>query len=315
MPRSLFHSPRTVFLFLALAFALALLYRYYAENPLDFLMPPQHDAPANVGTPVLMEGRKLQHITLKGGRLGDIGIIVSLPEPLPAGKLPILFVLGGLGSGEDNISFIKDAGANVIVGYDWPIPVRFPTGAAFLIQMPELYDRVATIPGQIATAIGWLAGQPWADDNRISLLGFSLGALAAPAAENLAEHDGHPIGWTIIAYGGAPLGALFADNPHMKPAAMRAIVGPLLDVLLRPFEPTANLPQLSGHFLVLEGRDDTLMPEAARNRLREAVPQPKDVIVFNGAHMGVGPGKMELLDEIIRTSRTWLAANGATNSR
>ena len=62
---------------------------------------------------------------LSSAALGDIGIIVSLPDPLPDRKLPILIVLGGLGTGENNIRYLPDAGDNAIVGYDWPIPVRF----------------------------------------------------------------------------------------------------------------------------------------------------------------------------------------------
>jgi hypothetical protein len=255
-------------------------------------------------------GRRLQHITLAGGDLGDIGIIISLPDPLPVKKLPILIVLGGLGTGENNIRTIDNPSDNAIVGYDWPMPVDFPKGREFVLQTPDLYRRVTTIPGQIASSIDWLASQPWADDKRISILGFSLGALATPAAENLVEHNGRHIGWTIIAYGGAPFGVLFASNPRLKPKWM----GPVIDVLLHPLQPTVNLPYISSHFLVLEGRDDALIPAEARTTLRDAVPAPKDVVVFSGDHMGVGPGKQELLGQIIRTSRVWLINNGAVNA-
>jgi hypothetical protein len=279
-------------------------------NPVSVLPSPQHNLSAGHRFPVTEPERRLEHLTLAGGQLGDIDIIVSLPDPLPAKKLPILIVLGGLGTGENNIRTIDNPGDNAIVGYDWPMPVDFPKGREFLRQTPNLFRCVMTIPGQIASAIDWLAAQPWADDKRISILGFSLGALATPAAENLAEHDGIHIGWTIIAYGGAPFGALFASNPHMKPKW----IGPVVDVLLHPLQPTVNLPYLSSHFLVLEGRDDALIPAEARATLRAAVPDPKDVVVFGGDHMGVGPGKQELLGQIIRTSRAWLIRNGAVNA-
>jgi dienelactone hydrolase len=284
-----------------------------ALSPLSALPPPEHDLEARRTGPMTADGRHLEHITLAGDELGDIGIVISLPDPLPKEKLPVLIVLGGLGTGEDNIREIKNPGANAIVGYDWPIPVAFPGGKDFLRQTPDLYRDVMSIPGQIASAIGWLAAQPWADDRRISILGFSLGALAAPAVENLAEHDGHEIGWTVIAYGGAPLGDLFAANPHIKPLALRLAAGPIIDLLLHPLEPTVNLPQCSSHFLVLEGRDDTLIPKPDRDNLRNAVPEPKDVIFFSGDHMGVGPDREILLDEITRESRSWLVRNGAVN--
>jgi predicted esterase len=87
----------------------------------------------------------------------------------------------------------------------------------FIWQGPNLYHRVMTIPGQVASALRWLIEQSWADAERHSLLGFSQGALAVPAVQDLAAPDGIRIGWIIIAYGGAPLGALLAANPHLKP--------------------------------------------------------------------------------------------------
>ena len=259
---------------------------------------------------IALAGRRLQHITLPGGELGDVGIFVSLPDPLPVKKLPVLVVLGGLGMGENNIRAIDNPGDNAIIGYDWPMPVDFPKGREFLRQMPDLYRRVTAIPGQIASAIDWLAMQSWADNQRISILGFSLGALATPVAENLTEHNGHKVGWTIIAYGGAPFGALFQSNPRLKPKWM----APVIDVLLHPLQPIVNLPYLSSHFLVLEGRDDELIPAEARATLRDAVPDPKDVVVFSGDHMGVGPGKQELLDEIIRVPAAHYSSSAITRS-
>jgi len=286
---------------------------YRAAHPVSGLAPPDHNLQAASTQPVIRKGRRLEHITLASTDFGNIGIFVSMPDPLPARRLPVVIVLGGLGTGENNIRYIDNAGDNIIIGYDWPIPVRFPQGLAFLEQAPTLYSQVMVIPEQVASAIAWVAAQPWADEKHISVLGYSLGALAAPSAENLAERDGHPIGWTILAYGGAPFGDLLAANPHMQPEWLRVILAPVIDFLFRSLQPTANLPQLSSHFLVLEGRDDALVPAGARARLRDAVPGSKDVIVFNGDHMGVGAGQMELLGQIIRTSRAWLLQNGAVN--
>jgi len=210
--------------------------------------------------------------------------------------LPILVVLGGLGTGESNIRSLTDAGGVAIVGYDWPMPVRFYDGPASFFRIAKLYRRLMAVPAQASSAIDWAAGQPWADRRRISLLGFSLGALAAPAIEDVAERDGQAIGWTILAYGGAPFGALLA---------------PIVDLLLAPLQPTRHLAGLSSRFLVLEGADDTLIPAAARARLRDAVPQPKTIWDFDGDHIGVGPDKLALLQQVIARSRAWLAEQGA----
>jgi hypothetical protein len=298
---------------LLLVGAVTLAFWAYARDPLLSLPPPEHGLKAERTTLSAPDHRHFEHITLHAKLLGDIAFNLSLPDPLPPQKLPVVMVLGGLVTGADNIRYIKDAGDNAIVGYAWPIPVRLHGVSAFMLQAPGLYHNVMTIPGQVASALHWLMNQPWADAERISLLGFSQGALAAPAVQDMAAHDGIRIGWTIIAYGGAPLGAVLAGNPHMKPTWLGEALAPLVDLVFHSLEPNIHLPRLSGKFLVLEGRDDRLIPEAARNLLREAVPQPKTVITFEGDHMGVGPDKMALLQKIIETSKKWLIENGAIN--
>jgi len=92
------------------------------------------------------------------------------------------------------------------------------------------------------------------------------------------------------------------------------VLAPVLDFLLSPLEPTQHLSQINGHFLILQGQDDTLVPEEARRRFYEATPEPKTSVTFAGNHMSVGKEKMALLKEIIETSKKWLIENGAINS-
>src|SRR5271166_2215381 len=193
------------------------------RDPLSSLPQPQQALEIHRTALAYQGRRRVEHMILSSAALSDIGIIVSLPDPLPDRKLPILIVLGGLGTGENNIRHLPEAGDNAIVGYDWPIPVRFE-GLASLAQTFGLYGRVMAIPAQVTSAIQWLAAQSWADNQRISLLGFSLGTVASPAIEDVAEHDGQRIGWTILAYGGAPFGELVAASPHVKPSWLRPIL-------------------------------------------------------------------------------------------
>jgi hypothetical protein len=129
----------------------------------------------------------------------------------------------------------------------------------------------------------------------------------------LAAHDGIHIGWTIIAYGGAPLGAVLAGSPQLKPTWLGEALAPLVNLAFHSLEPTVHLPRLSGKFLVLEGQNDQRIPEAARHFLQQAVPEPKTIITLTGSHMGVSPEKMALLRKIIGICQTWLIENGAIN--
>jgi dienelactone hydrolase len=274
---------------------------------------PAHDLRAAMTAMPAPPGRRLAHVVLEGGALGPIGIVLSLPEPLPARPLPVVMVLGGAETGAENIAVIPAAGDNAIIGFDWPMPLHLKASLAAAAAIPAIYREILSTPAAIASALEWCAARPWADRHRVSVLGYSLGALAAPAAEDLAERDGLPIGWTILAYGGAPIAALIAANPHFRPAWLRDGLAPVVGFLVAPLDPVRHLPDVSSRFLVLEGRDDNLVPAAARARLRDAVPAPREVMVFPGSHMGVGPGKRALLEAIIAASRAWLLRQGAVN--
>jgi len=298
-------------LVLAALAAVALTAGLAVRNSLLFLPRPERrlEAEREILEPHM--GRHMEHITLRGGRLGETGFALSLPSPRPKGKIPVLIVLGGLGKGENNLRYISYGGNNAIMGYDWPMPMSFPEEKDFPLQVPRLYRRVIRIPGQIVSAVHWLSRQPWADPERISILGFSFGALAAPAVQALAEREGIKVGWTILAYGGAPLGPLFLFNSTMQPEWLRRATAAAMDVLLYPLEPSVILPRLQGKFLILEGKNDEYVPEEMRRCLREAVPEPKTVLVFPGTHIGVGPESLMLLQEVISASRAWLVENKA----
>ena len=258
-------------------------------------------------------GRMLHHVVLDAPGVGRIGLAISLPDPLPKRPLPIVMVVGGLATGESNIRHIPGGGDNAIVGYDWPIPTRLPQGWGFIREVPDLYDRALRVPGQIAAALGWLAGQDWADPQRTSLLGYSLGALVVPAAQRLAELQGRTIGWTVLAYGGSPVGALLAANPYLKPRWAAPILSRVADVVFRPVEPGEHLPRLRGRFLVVGGRDDAFVPEAAARRMRDLAPEPKTIVLLEGGHMGVGADRQALLAKIIAVTTRWLADESAVN--
>lgn len=295
--------------------------RQYWRDPVAAL--PQSDGPATMvaerpGSPALQqpgggERRVVRHYTLEHATLGSIGFVVSLPEPIPDRPIPLVLVLGGLGTGEKNIKYVSAPGDNAIIGYDWPIPRKLPKGLELAGELPDLYGRALKAPGQAVAMIDWLSGQPWADSERISILGFSLGALAAPAIQRLATAAGHDVGWTVLAYGGADLGHLLVSHPDVQAGWVEPLLAGLANLLFRPIEPAEHLPHLSGRFLVLAGSDDSLIPEHSSELMRELTPTSKTEILLDGEHMGIGDDKRALLDEIVGISRLWLIDHGAVN--
>lgn len=248
--------------------------------------------------------------------LGRIAMTVSLPESVTSSRpLPVVAVIGGLAGGAETLDYIPEPGANALIGYDWPIPSYLPEHAGMILEAPALTRAILTVPGQIAAGIDWAARQPWADPERISLLAFSLGALAAPATQRVAAQSGRTIGWTVLAYGGAGLGDLLTHHPRLEPDWVKPMLARTADVLLGPVEPAAHLPHLAGRFLVISGETDRFVPTAAAAALETLTPHPKTIVRLPGDHMGVGPDQRVLLATIIGTSRTWLIREGAINPR
>ncbi|HEX9400471.1 MAG TPA: hypothetical protein VF912_10200 [Anaeromyxobacter sp.] len=260
------------------------------------------------------QGRTLLHVALEGEAVGRVRFVVSLPDPMPPGRLPLVVILGGLRGGSDSIREIAnvsgDPGPNAFVGYDWPLPSREPGTGEIVRRLPEFRRKVLTVPGQVDAILAWASRQAWADPDRVSLLGFSLGAFVVPAAQRLAQDRGASVRWTILGYAGAPIGAVIAGHPKAGPPWIRPALGTAADLLLRPVEPSHHLPHLRGRFLVLRAANDRLIVRAAAERFAELTPEPRTVVRIEGDHMGLGD-KWKLLAHVIDVSRSWLLEQGA----
>ena len=242
---------------------------------------------------------------------------MSLPDPLPPRRVPLVVIVGGLGTGWNTVRAlleVGDPGPNAIVGYDWPLPERDP-GLAEIARHAAAYRRnVLSVPGQLDAILAWGARQAWADPARVSLLGFSLGAFEVPAAQRIAEERGVAIRATVLGYGGAPIGAVIAGHPGVRHRWARRLLGAVADVFLRPVEPSNHLPHLHGRFLVLGAASDRIMARAASERLAALTPEPKTVLWVEGDHTGLAPEKRKLLSRAVDATCAWLRAEGAMDS-
>jgi pimeloyl-ACP methyl ester carboxylesterase len=267
-----------------------------AATTLTSIAPTQQEA-----------GRKIQHVTLADPRFGKIGFAISLPETESRHKLPVVFVLGALGSGQHSVGLIHDAGAAAIVGYDWPaLPRRYGLRAIVSLQ-----ENALAIPSRMSALSRWTLAQPWADPRRVTLVGFSLGAIAAPAAEDMMQAQGTRVRWTVLADGGAPISAVVAGDQQIQPPWLRNVAAAVAESLFRPMDPALHVSHLSGRFLLISSADDTTIPRAASQRLEELAPQPKQMIQLPGGHVGTSGAKLELLNAAVVATRRWLTSQGA----
>ena len=267
-----------------------------------------------VGKKTLFESRIIQQFIIKDSNLGFIDLAISFPKTLPEHPVPILFILGGLETGFESVRYVTDIGDNILVGYNWPIDSKLPKGINLLIESPAIYQKIYKAPAQIATAIEWVTKQPWAEKERVSLLGFSIGAIVVPAVQNIIESRGlATIGWTVLAYGGANIGRIVNSNPFINPKWTKPFLGYIIQLLFNPIDPKEHLEYISGNFLLISGKNDEFIPKKSSSLMQDLTPLPKKIVLLDGRHMGVGEKQKELLSLIIKETRIWLEQNNAIN--
>ena len=194
---------------------------------------------------------------------------------------------------------------------------RSPKGSPRISGPPSilaLRRQVLDIPGQVAVALRWIAAQPWSDGDRVTVVGFSLGAIAAPAIERVAALEQVRIGWTVLAFGGAPLGALVEGDERIRPAWLRPVLALGADLVLRPVDPAVHLPHLAGRFLTLDATQDEIVGAGAARRLVALTPAPKQSIHLPGDHVGTGPDRAAQLAAAMAATCGWLVETGAVNA-
>ena len=308
-----YRSAKVISLLLILFGILSIVFQLN-KNPLNALPKSGKILDFTEGKNNYVGTRIIKQYAIDDSVLGIINIAVSFPNPMPIQPLPVLFILGGLETGFDSVQYVSDIGDNILVGYNWPINSKLPKGISILTESPSIYKGIYKSPGQIAKAIEWVSNQSWAKKEKISLLGFSIGAIASPAVQHIIENRGHTnIGWTVLAYGGTNIGQLVNSNPYIKPKWGKPLFGWIIQLLFNPIDPKEHLEYISGNFLLINGKDDEFIPKESSSLMQRLTPSPKNIILLDGKHMGVGEKQKELLSIIIKETRIWLKQNGAIN--
>ncbi len=257
------------------------------------------------------ENRQFLQLTFQRGKADTFCVAISRPAPADSSRLPVIVLLGGLEIGRRSLNYIPHHGQNIIVAYEYPYRPRYWYEGTPLQQIPLIRQSVLVVPGQVSQLIAWLHRQSWADTNRISLLGYSFGALAVPSVLRIAQLHHFKVHGAIMAYGGTDLFRILKANLKTIPALLRPVVAGLAALAIHPVEPKLHLSHLQGNFLLINGRFDRQIPEPCWRQLHLQTPEPKKIIILNEGHLH--PKKKTLINTIIAESYRWLAAQNLIN--
>lgn len=252
------------------------------------------------------EPRVFHRLTLEAGLPDPVRFTLSLPRDV-SGPLPAVLVLGGFEIGQASLGYLAHHGRNALLAYDYPVGPG--DGPSWVLRVPALRKAALEVPAQVEVVLAWISDQTWADPGRVSLMGYSFGALFLPASQHLAQTHGRRLGPTVLAYGGADLPSLLKANLELRPPWLRRAAAQVLALALRPLEPARHGPCLQGTFLLVNGRRDTRIPVPSALLLQDSLPEPKRILWLEAGHMN--PEDPALLTQVIQASRSWLRERGA----
>ena len=295
---------RTMGALLAVAVLLSALLLLGLDLTAPRLTSPEH-IPFEVSRASVQEGsRTLVHLTLRGADGDLIDAAVSLPVA-EAGPSPVVIVIGGFASAPETLRRVGGDGSNAIVAYGWPEREWLQDDQAPVLErILAAHRAMHRVPVQIAALAQWAVAQPWADYQRVALVGVSLGAVVLPAAERLLDASGLAKGPTVLAYGGVGLSAMAERNLRRLPEVWRRPVAALIGLALRRIEPGDHLDAIPGPLLIVRPTTDKYVPHSAIDALIRRAPEPKTVIMLDGDH--IHPKRPETLTALLQIVRAWL---------
>jgi dienelactone hydrolase len=189
------------------------------------------------------------------------------PAAHPTAKSWTVVMLGGVETDDRALLLLPaDSPANVLsVSWDWKIP----PGESLL---NVLYFRDAALRAAAALALAMDAAGRVADRDRVALMGVSLGVPPALAALQLSDKARA----LVLIDGAADLEQVIRRrlSRKMHPPWLAAAVAAVLGRIIRPLEPSLNVDRAARlPALVINARRDKLLPLAAIQDLRNALPR------------------------------------------
>ena len=285
------------------------------RDPLDFIDYPMGELSVVQDSlfldQLIPEPRVYHQFVFTANEDDTIRCILSLPDPMYGEPVPVLIILGGLEIGVETLKYIPDPGKNAIIIYQYPYHPRYWYYGSAITEIPAIRKSVLSVPSQVLSVYQWLSDQSWADSSRVSIAGYSFGALFMPSTLHLAQHYNMPVKQAVISYGAADLYRLLVANMTNIDQPWRSLISRLAITAIRGIEPACHAPHIRSDILLINGTADKQIPESCWRELHRLIPEPKHIIILEEGHMD--PRKTELTMKLVQITKEWLAGKGAIN--
>jgi len=287
----------------------------HLTDPLEYINQPVEDLvvvrDSVFVVDFLPKQRKYHDLILTDTNHHDISCLISIPSNIPEGGLPVVIILGGLEVGQYTLKYIPDPGQNIIIIYQYPYHPEYWYKGSAIKELPLIRRSVLSVPYQVLALRNWITKQQWSDDNRITITGYSFGAIFMPAIYRLALQYGISLKYGVIAYGGVNICQLLHTNMTKLSEPLRSVFSWLAATAIRGIEPSYHASYLQGEFLIINGTKDHQIPEENWRELHHLIPEPKTIVILEEGHMH--PRKIDLTQRLVKISHEWLTQKGVAN--
>lgn len=250
------------------------------------------------------ERRLVREVSLETGGAGTAAFTVSEPADGPSGPRPLVVILAGFRTGREALRLIPDHGDAALVAYEYPYSAERWEREPKWKQVVEAREAVLSVPAQVTAIRAWLRRQGTADGRRTALLGFSFGAVFAPAVQAVAAERGEAFQGVGLAYGGAGIERMVRHSLDLDPAWLGGVTAKAVAAAVAPIEPARHLPDLPGSFMLVHGRDDGRVPAESAELATRLTPRPRRVVHLDSGHLH--PSRSGLLRRLGTLFRAWL---------
>lgn len=212
----------------------------------------------------------------------DSGLLFSLRtirQANPERQLPVLIVLGGHRTGSDAVELFGHVGERAVVALDYPYngPEKVRSLGQVLRAIPLARRAFIDTPPAVSLTLDWLAGEDWANQDQLIIIGASLGVpFAAVAAARDNRIDG-----TILVHGAAD-NLLWLEAQVARRYAIRLLHRPLAMLIhwlayAPTFDTAKNVPLIAPRpVIVIGARKDERTPAGQTEALYTAAGAPNE---------------------------------------
>lgn len=236
----------------------------------------------------------------------DTGLQVRARVIRPASaddRLPVLIVLGGHRTGSDAVDLFGNVGAKAVVALDYPYdgPQKVRGIGQILEALPLARRAFRDTPPSVSLIVDWLENEDWVDDERLVIVGASLGV---PFATLAAARDRRLDG-AILVHGAADNLAWLEVQVARRTENGR-LHRPLATLIYwlgygPTFDTARNVAMISPRPVVIVGAtEDERTPPAQTEALFRAAKDPKLMRWTEGRH--VQPDRAEIVGELLRVA-------------